>query len=99
MPKQKLSVNDIQHLAKLSALALTPEETERYTKQFEETLEYVENMSQLDTTTVPTAKHMSGQKNVYFEDGIKNERLLSPDEATVNSKKHKSGYFVVDRLI
>lgn len=99
MPKQKLTPKDVTHLAKLSALQLTPQEIELYTKQFEETLAYVENMQELDTSSVSSAEHMSGQKNVYFIDGTKNERALSLADATKNSKKQKNGYFIVDRLI
>lgn len=99
MPKQKLTPKDISHLAKLSALQLTPEEIELYAKQFEETLTFVENMKELDTSSVSGAEHMSGQKNVYFKDGTKNERALTLNDATKNSKKHTDGYFIADRLI
>lgn len=99
MTTKKLTPEDVTHLAKLSALSLTPEEITLYTKQFAETLTYVENMQELDTAAISSSAHMSGQQNVYFEDGTQNARSLSPAEATANSKKHGDGYFIVDRIL
>lgn len=99
MPKKKLTADDVKHLAKLSALQLSDEEITVYTNQFEETLKYVENMQELNTSSISSAEHLSGQKNVYFEDGTENDRMLSSEEATANSNKHKDGYFVVERII
>lgn len=99
MSNAKLTPEDVKHLAKLSALELTDKEIDLYTEQFGETLKYVENMQEMDTSGVSAAEHMSGQKNVFFADGTPNERQFTPEEATANSHKHKKGSFIVDRIL
>lgn len=99
MKTPQLSKDDVKHLADLSALQLSDAELETFRKQFDSTLEYVENMSELDTKSVEASKHLSGQNNVFFEDGTVSTRQLSQEDATKNSKKHADGYFVVDRIL
>lgn len=99
MKTPQLSKDDVKHLADLSALELSDAELETFRKQFDSTLEYVENMSELDTKNVEASKHLSGQNNVFFEDGTECTRKLTEEEAVQNSKKHADGYFIVDRIL
>lgn len=96
---KKLSKEDILHLAKLANIELTDKEVSIYEKQLDDTLEYVENLKELDTENVKTTNHSIDVKNVNFEDGEKNERLLSREEAMKNSKNKKGNYFVVKRIL
>ncbi len=95
----KLSSDDIVHLARLSALKLDSEEQEKIRSQFDETLTYVDNMNELDITGISGGMHLSGTQNIFFEDGTKNDRNLTVQEATANSAKSKDGYFIVDRIL
>ncbi len=99
MKKSKLTKEEILHLAKLSNLSLTDEEIEKYQKQLEETVEYVENLNELDTSKVEPTSQTTGLNDVFFADGEKNKRGLSQDEATKNAKNKKDGYFVVKRIM
>ena len=99
MKTPQLSKDDVKHLADLSALQLSDAELETFRKQFDSTLEYVENMNELDTKSVESSKHLSGQNNVFFEDGTESTRTLTEEEAVQNSKKHSDGYFIVDRIL
>ena len=76
MSKSGLAKKDILHLAKLANLQLTEAEVEKYLNQLEQTLEYVENMKELDTKNVEPTSHATKVENVYFEDGTKNTRAL-----------------------
>jgi aspartyl-tRNA(Asn)/glutamyl-tRNA(Gln) amidotransferase subunit C len=76
MSKAGLTKKDILHLAKLANLQLTDEEVEKYLNQLEQTLEYVENLKELDTKNVNTTSHATETENVYFEDGTENTRAL-----------------------
>ncbi len=93
-----LSVKDIEHLANLSNLQVDPHEVESLSKQLEETIEYIENLNELDTQSVSESVQ-SERTNINFNDGEKNARQLSQKEALVNSKKTKGEYFVVTRVI
>jgi aspartyl-tRNA(Asn)/glutamyl-tRNA(Gln) amidotransferase subunit C len=76
MSKTGLKKKDILHLAKLANLQLSDEEVDKYLNQLEQTLEYVENLKELDTKNVIPTSHATQVENVYFEDGTKNERAL-----------------------
>jgi len=47
-----ISRSQVQHVAHLARLALTPAEEERFTEQLGSILAYVEQLSQLDTTGI-----------------------------------------------
>lgn len=98
MSHKQLTESDIKHLADLSALKLTEQEVKKLKDQFEETLKYIENLSELNSQKA-TSAHISQQKNVFFEDGTKCDRSLSRDEAMANGKHKEKGYFVVDKIL
>lgn len=94
-----LTKDEIIHLAKLTSLSLSKKEISRFQKQLSETLEYVNNLQELDTENVKTTDHTVNSRNVYFEDGKKNVRGLNLDEALKNAKRKKNNYFVVKRIL
>lgn len=94
-----LKKEDILHIAKLANLSLTPEEVEKYTKQLAETITYVENLNELDTSKVEPTSHSTNVKNVFFADGTANERQFTQDQALQNAKKETNRQFVVGRIM
>lgn len=99
MVKQKLTREEILHLAKLTKLHLTDEEIEKLSEQFGETLDYVKNMEELDTSAVEPTNQTTNLENVFFEDGEKNERGLTSEEALKNAKKKNKEMFIVERIL
>ncbi len=100
MKKNKtLTREEILHLAKLSNLKLTDVEIEKYRKQLEDTVEYVNNLNELDTKKVIPASQTTQMTDIFFTDGEKNERGLSQKAALKNAKKKKDGYFTVKRIL
>ncbi len=94
-----LTKSDILHIAQLANLTLTEKEVEKYLSQLLDTIKYVENLSELDTKNVDPTSHSTNVTNVYFEDGTKNDRLFSQDEALKNGKNKKNGQFMVKRIM
>ena len=100
MSKTKdLTRKDVLHIAKLANIPITDANVEMYRKQLSETISYVENLDELDTTNVEPTSHSTNLKNVFFKDGTKNERLFTQEQATANAKIVKKGQFVVKRLM
>jgi len=100
MKKKKiLTSEEIKYLTKLANLKLTEKELKKYSNQLEETIEYVENLNELDTKNIIPTSHTVDLKNVFFVDGEKNKRGLSRDETTKNAKNKKNGFFVVKRIL
>ena len=97
--KDGLSKEDVLHIAKLANLPINEDDIEKYRKQLSETISYVENLDELNTSGVEPTSHSTKLGNVYFDDGTKNERLLTQKQAIVNSKHVKKEQFVVKRLM
>lgn len=96
--KKTLSSEEVEKLAKLSNLVLTDSEKKKIASQFGETLEFVENLKDLDTSKISSITNVTGQENKFFEDGVENRRLLTQDEALGNVKTKKDGLFVVPKI-
>jgi aspartyl-tRNA(Asn)/glutamyl-tRNA(Gln) amidotransferase subunit C len=94
----ELSTKDIEHLAELANLQLNEEEIEKFKTQLTKTLAYVENLHELNVSDVSPTNHITNQKNVYFTDGTKCERMFTQEEALANAKETKNKLFVVKRI-
>lgn len=99
MTKPTLTEKDIIHIAALAALSVTNDEIVCYQKQLGETLQYVQNLAEIDTEKIPPTTHPNRQINVTFTDGEKNTRLLSAKDASSNAKHIHADYFIVPRIM
>ncbi|MFA9288421.1 MAG: Asp-tRNA(Asn)/Glu-tRNA(Gln) amidotransferase subunit GatC [Weeksellaceae bacterium] len=91
---------DVLHIAKLANLTLTEAEVEKFKKQLEDTISYVENLDELDTAKVEPTLHSTNVNNIYFEDGTENKRLFTTDEALKNAPTQpKKKMFTVKRIM
>ncbi len=88
MSNKILTRKDILHLAKLSQLQLSDEQVKKYETQIAETLEYVKNLDELDTSSVHETSQTTSLHNVTFEDGKICERSIK-----------KNDYFVVKKVL
>jgi aspartyl-tRNA(Asn)/glutamyl-tRNA(Gln) amidotransferase subunit C len=64
----KLSNEEVKHIAKLSRLALPEDEAGEYASQLSQIIEYVEQLSNLDTSSVEPTSHVMLLSNVMVED-------------------------------
>lgn len=99
MAKASLTKEDILHLAKLANLQITDAEVEKYLNQLEQTLDYVENLSELDTSKVDASASSSVLENIFFTDGTENTRGLSQEEVMQNAHSKKGNAFKVTRIL
>lgn len=94
-----MNAADIDHIAKLANLPLTPEQTEELTQQVGVTVQYVSQLQSLATTGVVETSQVTGLENVFREDEIDESRMLTQEEALSNAKRTYTGFFVVDRVL
>ncbi len=99
MSTKLISKDEVLHLAKLAGLTLSNEEIEKYAVQFGQTLDYVQNLNELNTDNVEPTNSVVNLSNVTFEDGTKNDRQFTADEAFSNGKNVKENAFVVERIM
>ena len=88
---------DVEHVARLSRLALTDAELERMREQLNGILAYIEKLGALDTASVEPTSHAVPVVNVMRED--EPGACLPRDEALQNAPDRAGEFFRVPRII
>ncbi len=99
MKKLNITNEEISHLASLANLSLTESEKEKFKNQFSETLDYVENLKELDTDNVSDNSYIFDVENVNFEDKEDNARTFSQSDSLKNAKRKTDSYFIVEKIM
>lgn len=89
--KKELTLEEVRHVADLANLNLTEKEVEKFREQLGETIEYIDHLSQVDTTNILPTSQVTGLENVYREDEIKPS--LPREKILESAKKTKGGFF------
>lgn len=89
----------IRHIAQLAHIPLTSTEEKGLEEAFDKTIDTINTLQQMDTSDVPPTNHVGKQINVFREDNVDEERMLSQDEALQNAPETYNGMFVVNQLI
>ena len=97
MSTKKISKAQVEHIAKLAKIGLTPEEISKYEEQLSGILEYVDQLNELDTKTVTPTYQVTGLKNVWQEDEVLPS--LSQEEALQNAPLKQNGYFKIKKVL
>ena len=89
--------DDVQYIAGLARLNLTPEEIQPLAGNLERILSYIQQLEDLDVSHVPPTSHVLSLENVYREDIIKPS--LSQEEALSITDNKFNGAFKVPQII
>ena len=87
---------EVKHVAKLAALKLTPKEVNKYQKQLTETLDYVNQLDELETKKVESTSQVTGLENVLRKD--KPGLSLSVKEALANAPQKHHHFFKIKAI-
>jgi aspartyl-tRNA(Asn)/glutamyl-tRNA(Gln) amidotransferase subunit C len=93
----KITPEEVEHVARLARLEVSPAEKEELTRQMNRILQYVEKLNELDTTGVPPTSHVIDLKNAFREDLV--EGSLPRDVSLENAPESNGVEFVVPRII
>jgi aspartyl-tRNA(Asn)/glutamyl-tRNA(Gln) amidotransferase subunit C len=66
----KLSLAQVEHVAKLAQLALTDQEKELFREQLSSILQYAERLQELDTSDIPPTASVLPLENVMRDDEV-----------------------------
>lgn len=91
-----ISVKDVEHVAKLARLELTEEEKVKFAGQLGDVLKYVEQMNEVDTSSVKPMAHAMDFVNVMREDTVKYEQ--TKEELLMNAPDEEDGFFKVPKI-
>ena len=92
----RITVETVDHVARLAHLSLTAEERETFTRQLQEILAYAEAIQALDTASVEPMSH-AGSASPLREDAAGPE--LPRDEALRAAPDPADGLFRVPRVL
>lgn len=94
----KLTTDEVKHIAKLSKLDLGEEEIKKFQGQLSKIVDYISQLSEIDTSNLEPTSQTTGLENVFRLDQIKLSSL-NQDEALSGTDKTHNGYFVVDAVL
>jgi aspartyl-tRNA(Asn)/glutamyl-tRNA(Gln) amidotransferase subunit C len=97
MSETRITLADVEHVARLARLDLAPEERERMRSQLDAILGYVEQLRRVDTAGVEPTAHVLPLANVLRDDEV---RPSYPAEAMLaNAPELQDGQFRVPRIL
>jgi aspartyl-tRNA(Asn)/glutamyl-tRNA(Gln) amidotransferase subunit C len=97
MPEQKITLDQVRHVAKLSRLALDESRLEKFAVQLGSILEYVAKISEVDVTGVEPMAQALPTYNVFRDDVV--EPSLPLEKVLENAPDSDGPFFKVPKII
>lgn len=88
---------NIDHVANLARLALTPEEKAKFAQQVGDVIAYIEQLKRVDVTGVEPTAHASPVFNVWADDVVRPG--LSVEDALRNAPAQRDHMIVVPKVV
>ncbi|MEA3359992.1 MAG: aspartate--tRNA ligase [Thermodesulfobacteriota bacterium] len=94
---ERISREEVQHIAKLARLSINEEESGLYQKDLNNILMYVDELQELDTDEVRPMSHVLEAKNVWRDDNT--NKINNPGVMLSNAPVKKQDYFKVPKIL
>ena len=92
-----ITIQDVEHIAKLAKLEFTDTEKEKFTQQMNQILEYMEQLNSLDTSSIEPLSRVIELSNVFRADEVKPG--VSTEDALKNAPAKNDQFFKVPKVI
>ena len=92
-----LTTLEVEKVALLARLELSPDEKEKMTLQLNGILLQFSRLQELDTSMVEPTSHSVAMRNVFRNDQIRPS--LTREEATANAPEKRDGNFIVPQVV
>ena len=93
----KITLQDVEKVAKLARLEVSPAEKDAFAKQLSQILTHVETLNKYDTTGIEPTATVLGQANVFRDDVVRPS--LAVEQALANAPEREADGFAVPRII
>jgi aspartyl-tRNA(Asn)/glutamyl-tRNA(Gln) amidotransferase subunit C len=93
----KITIKDVEHVARLARLELNEAEKERMRAELDSILSYIDALDELDTAAVEPTSHVLPMTNVFREDEVRPS--LTQEEALGNAPDRQDLFFRVPRIL
>jgi aspartyl-tRNA(Asn)/glutamyl-tRNA(Gln) amidotransferase subunit C len=90
---------DIDHLAMLSRLALTPEEKATFAAQLGDIVGYIEKLKEVNVDGVEPTAHATPIFNVLQADEPRDPKAFTAEDALRNAPQQRDNMVVVPRVV
>ena len=97
MSDVKITLAEVEHVARLARLALGPDEKDRMRSQLDAILGYVEQLRRVDTAGVEPTAHVLPLVNVMRDDEVRPS--YPADAMLANAPDVQDGQFRVPRIL
>lgn len=97
MSSQKISIAELEHIAKLSRLEIDPKKETELADQLSQTAEYIDVLKELNTDNVEPTAQVNNNHNVLRQDIV--EPSLTQAEALSQAPQTYNGYFKTEATI
>lgn len=92
-----MNKEDIRHIANIAQIDFSDEELDKFAPTFDENIELVNKIKEIDTEGVEKVFQINGTENNIRED--KTGESLSKEEALENAATTKYGYFKLIKFV
>jgi len=89
----------VKKIAGLSNIPIDKKEESELTERFNSVLKVVDKLFKVDVKNVQPVHQVTGLENVFREDVVDEEKMLSQEDGLKNAKRKYNGYFVVDQVL
>lgn len=93
----KITVADVEKVARLARLELSSGEKELFAGQIDAILGYVEKLKELDTGGIVPTSHAVPMENAFREDVV--QPSIGVEKALANAPKSAGTFFAVPKVI
>ncbi|MFZ5559866.1 MAG: Asp-tRNA(Asn)/Glu-tRNA(Gln) amidotransferase subunit GatC [Patescibacteria group bacterium] len=94
-----ISKEQVEHVAKLARIELTEKEKEKFAGELSSILDYVDKLSQVDTSKVEPVSQVTGLERIMREDEIRKEKLDIHNKLIKKAPAKKDNYFKVPKIL
>ena len=93
----KIGTAEVERIAKLARIGLSPAETSKMSEELGRILEFVEQLQKVDVTGTAPTDQVTGLEDVWREDVVKPS--MPREQLLANAPEQKDGYIVVKRVL
>jgi aspartyl-tRNA(Asn)/glutamyl-tRNA(Gln) amidotransferase subunit C len=93
----KISSQEVEYVAHLARLEITPKEKEKFTVQLNDILGYIDKLNELNTKGVEPMSHAIAVTNAFREDKILDS--IGTEKSLANAPDVRGEFFRVPKVI
>lgn len=95
----KIDKNLVEKISRLAQIPVDDKEKEELAEGFNKTLAVIDGLFKVDVSGIEPVHQTTDLVNIFREDKVDEEKMLTQDQALANAKNKHNGYFVVDQIL